>query len=49
MVTSIAAALALFLIYFLWKTNQTEFSKPNQDSVESITKVENYTAKTRTK
>lgn len=41
MVTSIAAALALiFGFIFLWKTNQTEFSKPSQDSVQSITKVE---------
>ena len=41
MVTSIAAALALiFGFTFLWKTNQTEFSKPSQDSVQSITKVE---------
>ena len=41
MVTSVAAALALiFGFTFLWKTNQTEFSKPSQDSVQSITKVE---------
>ena len=34
-------ALALiFGFTFLWKTNQTEFSKPSQDSVQSITKVE---------
>ena len=39
--TSIAATLALiFGFTFLWKTNQTEFSKPSQDSVQSITKVE---------
>ena len=40
-VTSMAAALALvFGFTFLWKTDQAEFSKPSQDSVQSITKVE---------
>ena len=49
MVTSIAALALIFTFTFLWKTNQTEFSKPSQDSVQSITKVETTQPKNQNK